>query len=97
MFHNSHALIKREWVANKDNEEQVTTTEGCQVDFSKKEAYGFFTMDDSPIVNPNDYTLQEEYILFKGVKIHFSFTQENNHLILNDNDLDILIEKEKNN
>ena len=86
MLHNSHALIKREWISNKDNKEQVTTTEGCMVDFS---------MDDSPIVNQNDYTLQEEYILFQGVKIHFLFTQENNHLILNDNDLDILIEKEK--
>ena len=37
MLHNSHALIKREWISNKDNKEQVTTTEGCMVDFSKKE------------------------------------------------------------
>lgn len=97
MLKNSHALIKREWISNKDNEDKIISTEGCIINFSKKEAYDFFPMDDSPIVDKEKYTLEEEYILFMGFKIHFCFTQENNHLILDDNDLNILFENQKNN
>jgi hypothetical protein len=93
MNNKKHCLIQRNWKSNK-NQDLLVSSEGCLIDFSNLKISGVFSMENSPTIYLDNYTLEEEFILYLGFKLHF-YKNENNEHFINESDYNLSFENIK--